>query len=62
MSFAIVIQCPLHPDYNAKRQPDTACKACRLVFAVRNNTNRVLSTPEDERTDLNELIISEIVD
>lgn len=62
MSFAIVIECPLHPAYNAKRQPDHACKACRLLFTVRNNTNKVLSVPYTERTDLNEIIISEIVD
>jgi hypothetical protein len=30
------------------------------VFAVRNNTNRVLSVPREERTDLSEIIIKEV--
>lgn len=57
MSFSIVIQCPLHPNYMAKIAPTALCKACRLMFAVRNNTNKVLSVPRDERTDLNEIIV-----
>jgi hypothetical protein len=57
MSFSIVIQCPIHPTYMAKISPSSACKACRLMFAVRNNTNRVLSVPRDERTDVDEIII-----
>ncbi len=60
MSFSIVIQCPLHPQYAGKIQPATNCKACRLMFDVRNNTNRVLSVPLGERTDVNEIIIKEI--
>ena len=61
MSFSIVIQCPLHPTYVAKVRPATNCRACRLMFDVRNNTNRALSTPLEERTDVNEIIIKEIV-
>ncbi len=57
MSFSIVIQCPLHPTYMAKMAPTVGCKACRLMFAVRNNTNRVVSVPREERTDLNEIIV-----
>lgn len=57
MSFSIVLACPLHPTYMAKIAPATVCRACRLMFAVRNNTNKVLSVPRDERTDLNEIII-----
>ena len=57
MSFSIVIQCPLHPNYQGKISPTAACKACRMVFAVRNNTNRVLSVPRGERTDVAEIII-----
>lgn len=57
MSFSIIIQCPLHPTYMAKMAPTASCKACHLMFAVRNETNKVLSTPRDERTDVNEIII-----
>ena len=57
MSFSIVIQCPLHPNYMAKMAPAAPCKACKLLFAVRNNTNKVLSVPREERTDLNEIIV-----
>ena len=57
MSFSIVIQCPLHPNYMGKISPTAACKACRMMFAVRNNTNRVLGVPRDERTDVEEIII-----
>ena len=57
MSFGIIIQCPLHPNYQGKISPTAACKACRMVFAVRNETNKVLSVPRDERTDVSEIII-----
>lgn len=57
MSFTLTIQCPKHPNYMAKISPSADCAACRLMFAVRNNTNKVLSVPRDERTDLNEIII-----
>lgn len=57
MSFNIVMQCPLHPAYMAKIQPTAGCKACRLMFAVRNNVNRVVSVPREERTALDEIIV-----
>lgn len=57
MSFSIVIQCPIHPNYMAKIAPTALCKACRMMFAVRNNTNKVLSVPRDERTDVSEIIV-----
>ena len=57
--FAIIIRCPTHPTYEARTTP-SACKLCRLAFSVRNEMNKVLSTPPDERTDPNELIIYEI--
>ena len=60
MSFSIVLACPLHPTYMAKIAPTAVCRACRLMFDVRNNTNKVLSVPRDEREDLNEIIIKGI--
>jgi hypothetical protein len=60
MSFSIVIQCPIHPNYMAKIAPSASCKACRMMFAVRNNTNKVLSVPREERTDVNEIIVKAI--
>lgn len=60
MSFTITIQCPIHPNYMAKISPSASCKACRLMFSVRNETNKVLSVPRDERTDINEIIIKEL--
>ena len=59
MSFSIVIQCPLHPNYQGKAAPTVGCKGCRLVLSVRNETNKVLSTPQ-RNTDLNEIIIKGI--
>jgi hypothetical protein len=44
----------------AKISPSAPCKACRLMFAIRNNTNKVLSVPRDERTDLNEIVVKGI--
>jgi hypothetical protein len=60
MSFTITIQCPKHPNYQAKISPSTDCKMCRLMFAVRNNTNKVLSVPREERTDPDEILIKEL--
>lgn len=60
MSLTLTLQCPLHPNYQAKIAPVALCKACRLLFDVRNNTNRVLSVPRDERTELNELIVKSV--
>ena len=60
MSFTIVIQCPKHPNYMAKISPAAACPLCRLMFSVRNEANKVLSVPRDERTDANEIIIKGI--
>jgi hypothetical protein len=60
MSFTITIQCPRHPNYMAKISPSADCAPCRLMFAVRNNTNKVLSVPRDERTDTNEIIIKDL--
>lgn len=60
VSFSIVIQCPLHPNYQGKAAPTVGCKGCRLVLSVRNETSKVLSTPREERTDLNEIIIKGI--
>ena len=60
MSFSIVLACPLHPTYMAKIAPATVCRACRLMFAVRNNTNKVLSVARDEVTELNEIVFSGI--
>jgi hypothetical protein len=61
MSFAIVIMCPSHPTYTGKVRPATGCNDCRLVFGVRNETNKALSAADDEK-DPAERIISEIVD
>lgn len=60
MSFAITIQCPVHPNYQGKMQPYNGCKGCRLMFDVRNNTNRMLSVPREERTDINEIVVKGI--
>lgn len=60
MSFRIVIECPTHPAYAAKGRPPTFCKLCSLAFDVRNNTNKVLSTPPEDRIDLNERIIKAV--
>jgi hypothetical protein len=57
--FAIIIRCPTHPSYEARTTP-SACKLCRLAFSVRNEMNKVLSTPQDECTDPNELIIHSV--
>ena len=57
MSFTITFQCPLHPTYMAKVAPATSCKACRFMFTVRNAAHKVLSTPRNERRDLEEIII-----
>lgn len=60
MSFTITIQCPKHPNYQAKISPSADCKCCRLMFAARNNMNRVVSVPREERTDADEIIIRDI--
>lgn len=60
MSFTLTIQCPKHPNYMAKMSPSADCKCCRLMFAFRNNVNKVLSVPRDERTDADEMLIKEI--
>lgn len=60
VSFTLTIQCPTHPAYQAKAASWNGCKCCNLMFAVRNNTNRVLSVPREERTDANEVIIKEL--
>lgn len=60
MSFIITIQCPKHPNYMAKISPSADCKCCRLMFAVRNNTNKVLSVPREERTDPDEMVIKDL--
>lgn len=57
MSFTITIQCPKHPNYMAKISPSADCKCCRLMFAVRNNTNKALSVPREERTDPAEIVV-----
>jgi len=57
MSFTITIQCPKHPTYQGKVRPGNGCRECGLMFAVRNNTHKVLSVPREERTDTNEIII-----
>jgi hypothetical protein len=41
----------------AKVAPATSCKACRFMFTVRNAAHKVLSTPRNERRDLEEIII-----
>jgi hypothetical protein len=60
MSLTLTLQCPLHPNYQAKIAPVALCKACRLLFSVRNNTHRVLSVPREERTELDELIVKSV--
>lgn len=60
MSFTIVVACPLHPGYAGKIAPATRCRACALVFATRNETHKVISTPREERTELRELIIAAV--
>lgn len=60
LSFTIVIQCPKHPGYQAKISPSADCKMCRLMFAVRNNANKVLSVPREERTDPDEILLKEL--
>jgi hypothetical protein len=62
MSFSIVIQCPRHPGYNAKTAPGLSCKFCNLMFAARNEANKVTSTPRDERTAVDEIIIKGIAE
>lgn len=60
MSFTITIQCPKHPNYMAKISPSADCACCRIMFAARNNMNRVLSVPREERTDPDEIVIKEL--
>lgn len=57
MAFRIIVACPLHPAYTGKIAPATRCRACALVFATRNETHKVISTPREERTEVRELII-----
>jgi hypothetical protein len=57
MGFTLTLQCPIHPTYAAKFAPPTRCKACALMFTARNEVNKALSVPVEERTDLNEIII-----
>jgi hypothetical protein len=57
VSFTITIQCPRHPTYQGKYRPATLCVDCLLLFAVRNETHKVLSVPREERTDANERLI-----
>lgn len=52
-----MIECPIHPGYTAKIRPAMPCKACRLMFDVRNNANRIASVPRDERDALDEIIV-----
>lgn len=61
MAFSIVFQCPLHPTYMGKMRPTAPCKACRLMFDIRNNTNKVLSVPREERDDLTDIVIKEVL-
>ena len=58
MSFTLTIQCPKHPTYVAKVRPGNGCRECGLMFSVRNEAHKVLSTPREERTDINEIILA----
>jgi hypothetical protein len=60
MSFTITIQCPKHPTYQAKTRAYNGCRGCQLMFDVRNNANRMLSVPREERTDLNEILVKSV--
>ena len=61
MGFTIVLSCPIHPEYTAKIAPALRCKACRLLFDVRNNAHKALSTPREERRDLDELLFESVI-
>ena len=58
--ITITFACPLHPKYTAFVRPTTTCKACRLLFDLRNNAHRTLSTPVEERTEIDEIIVRSI--
>lgn len=60
MSFTLTIQCPKHPNYMAKVSPSHDCACCRLMFSARNEANKIMSVPREERTDVNEIIMREI--
>lgn len=60
MSFTITFQCPKHPNYMAKISPSHDCAPCRLMFTVRNNANKILSVPREERTDADDTIVKEL--
>lgn len=57
MSLTLTLECPTHPRYTGKIGDNLACAECRLIFAFRNNVHRVLSTPREDRTDVNERVI-----
>lgn len=58
--LTLTLECPTHPKYDGKIRPAVVCGYCKLLFSVRNETHKVLSTPRPERSEAAERLIKEI--